>query len=163
MAVQLDTIEKLIAFMEKHELAELSVRQGDLEFRARRGDRKEPQLVFQSAHGIVHSASAAAQAPAAASSAAAPAVSAEKPVSDKPLKEICSPIVGTFYRRPNPTTPPYKEPGDPVDKDDVVCIVEAMKVMNEIKAEVKGKIVKLLVEDATPVEFGQALFLVELA
>jgi len=161
MPVQLDTIEKLIAFMEKHDLAELSVRQGDLEFRARRGERKEPSIVFQPAHGIVHSVPAAVST-ASASSAGAPAVAAEKPAAGKALKEICSPIVGTFYRKPNPTSPPYKEAGDHVDKDDVVCIVEAMKVMNEIKAEVKGKLVKILVEDSAPVEFGQALFLVEL-
>lgn len=159
MSLQLDTIEKLIQFMEKHDLAELAVRQGELEFKARRGERKEPSIVFQPAHAITHpAASAAPAAPGAQAAAAAPA----KPASGKAVKEICSPIVGTFYRKPNPTSPPYKEVGDHVDKDDVVCIVEAMKVMNEIKADCSGKVVKILVEDAKPVEFGQALFLVEL-
>ncbi|MBI3831342.1 MAG: acetyl-CoA carboxylase biotin carboxyl carrier protein [Planctomycetes bacterium] len=154
----MDTIEKLIQFMEKHDLAELAVRQGELEFKARRGERKEPSIVFQPAHAITHPVAAA---PAAAGTHAA-AAEAAKPASGKAVKEICSPIVGTFYRKPNPTSPPYKEVGDHVDKDDVVCIVEAMKVMNEIKADCSGKVVKILVEDAKPVEFGQALFLVEL-
>jgi len=164
MPVQLDTIEKLIAFMEKYDLAELSVRQGDLEFRSRRGERKEPSIVFQPAHGIVHSVPSPALAAetAAISTASTSVIAADKPAVGKPQKEICSPIVGTFYRKPNPNSPPYKEHGDHVDKEDVVCVVEAMKVMNEIKAEVKGKLVKILVEDASPVEFGQALFLVEL-
>ena len=161
MSLQLETIEKLIQFMEKHDLAELAVRQGDLEFKARRGERKEPSIVFQSAHGISHpvQSASAAHAPTAQQPVTAPVA---KPAAGKPQKEICSPIVGTFYRKPNPTSPVYKEVGDHVEKDDVVCIVEAMKVMNEIKADCSGKIVKILVEDAKPVEFGQALFLVEL-
>jgi len=74
---------------------------------------------------------------------------------------IKSPIVGTFYRSASPDKPPFAKVGDKVDEKSVVCIVEAMKLFNEIEAEVKGKIVKVLVEDASPVEYDQALFLVD--
>ncbi len=77
------------------------------------------------------------------------------------LEVIRSPIVGTFYRAPSPDAPPYVEEGDVVEKGQVLCIVEAMKIMNEIESDVKGKIVKILVENAQPVEYGQPLFLIE--
>lgn len=161
MPKDLDTIEKLIKFMEEHGLSELSVKQGDLEFRARRGERPAAYPfapVSPIVHGVHMDPAASGFQPAAADSGKAPAA-AGKPEGN--FKEICSPIVGTFYRKPNPNAPPYVELGDRVEKDTVVCIVEAMKVMNEIKADVSGTIKKLLVEDATPVEFGQPLFLVE--
>ena len=75
--------------------------------------------------------------------------------------EIKSPMVGTFYRAPSPETPPYIEIGATVEAGQVICIIEAMKLMNEIKSEIKGKISEILVENAEPVEFGQPLFLVE--
>ncbi len=74
---------------------------------------------------------------------------------------VTSPIVGTFYRSPSPDTDPYVEEGDFVKKGQVLCIVEAMKLMNEIEAETDGKIVKILVESTTPVEFGQPLYLID--
>ena len=80
----------------------------------------------------------------------------------KNLVEIKAPMVGTFYRTPAPEAPPFVENGQAVDKGQVVCIIEAMKLMNEIKSEVKGKIVEVLVENGHPIEFGQPLFLVEL-
>ena len=76
-------------------------------------------------------------------------------------KEIKSPMVGTFYRAPAPDAAPYVQEGQDIDVGQVVCIVEAMKLMNEIKSEVKGRITKILVENADPIEFGQTLFLVE--
>ncbi len=95
--------------------------------------------------------------PAAAPPAAAPAE--EPPASNDP--EIKSPMIGTFYRAPSPESESYVEIGNHVSADTVVCIVEAMKVMNEIKAEVKGTIAEVLVEDGKPVEYGQALFRIE--
>ncbi len=80
---------------------------------------------------------------------------------DEELLVIKSPMVGTFYRRPAPDKPPYVEVGDYVKPGQVVCIIEAMKLFNEIESEVEGTIVKILVEDATPVEFDQPLFLVK--
>ena len=74
---------------------------------------------------------------------------------------ITSPIIGTFYRRPSPDKPMFVNVGDEVNEDSIVCIVEAMKLFNEIESEVSGKIVKILVEDSSPVEFGQPLFLVD--
>ena len=89
----------------------------------------------------------------------APAEAApEEPAVDPSLKEIRSPMVGTFYRRPSPDVDPYVKVGGAVDEDTVVCIVEAMKVNNEIKAEMDGDIVEILVEDGHPVEFDQPLF-----
>lgn len=99
---------------------------------------------------------AAAPAPAVAP-AAAPAV-AEIPDN---VKEVTSPMVGTFYSSPSPDSPSYVEIGQDVTSDTVVCIVEAMKVMNEIKAEIAGKVVEVLVENGKPVQFGQALFRVK--
>ena len=153
--MKLEDVEKLILLMQKHDLSDLQVKEADWEFSARRGGTP-PAPVIVSAPAVAAVAAPAAQ----ASSAAAPAVPAAAPAG-KPAKEIVSPIVGTFYRAPSPDQPPYKEAGDHINPDDVVCIVEAMKVMNEIKAGISGTIRKVLVENATAVEFGQPLFLVE--
>jgi len=149
--MDLEKVEKLIGLMKQYELGELRVSDKDWEFSARRGDRPQAQQPF-----IMSSPMPAA------SAAAIPAVSAEPaiPVATN-LKEITAPIVGTFYRQPAPDQAPFKEVGDHVNPEDVICIVEAMKVMNEIKAGVSGKIRKILLENASPVEYGQVLFLVE--
>jgi len=89
----------------------------------------------------------------------APAPSAPKEVSAG--LEIKSPMVGTFYRAPAPEAPPYVEVGQTIEAGQVICIIEAMKLMNEIKSEVKGKILEIIVDNAEPVEFGQTLFLIE--
>ncbi|MFQ5952725.1 MAG: acetyl-CoA carboxylase biotin carboxyl carrier protein [Candidatus Omnitrophota bacterium] len=94
--------------------------------------------------------------------AAAPPEEAAKPTeAAKGLSEIQAPMVGTFYRAPAPDAESYVEVGDVVHKGDVVCIIEAMKLMNEVKSEINGRIVEIPVENAEPVEYGQALFLVE--
>ncbi|HCX21945.1 MAG: acetyl-CoA carboxylase, biotin carboxyl carrier protein [Flammeovirgaceae bacterium] len=99
---------------------------------------------------------AAAPAPAAAPPAAAPAAS-----NDANLITIKSPMIGTFYRSSNPESAPFASVGDSISKGDAVCIIEAMKLFNEIESEVSGKIVKVLVENAQPVEYDQPLFLVD--
>ena len=81
--------------------------------------------------------------------------------SAKSTKQIASPMVGTFYRAPSPEAPPFVDVGQTVEIGQVVCIVEAMKLMNEIKSEIRGKVVEVAVENAEPVEFGQTLFVVE--
>ncbi len=91
----------------------------------------------------------------------------EKPAEEEKLDsdkfyEIKAPMVGTFYRKPSPDSEPYVKVGDHIEKGQVVCLIEAMKLFNEVKSEVSGTIKKVLVEDATPVEYGQPLFLVEL-
>ena len=83
----------------------------------------------------------------------------EEPDSD--LAEVHSPMVGTFYRSPAPDAPPYVEPGDRVEKGQTVCILEAMKLMNELEAEVSGTVREICVENAEPVEFGQVLFRID--
>jgi acetyl-CoA carboxylase biotin carboxyl carrier protein len=96
-------------------------------------------------------------------------VSQTEPVTDTPavveedsnLITITSPIIGTFYRRPSPDKSNFIEIGDSVSEDSIVCVIEAMKLFNEIESEVSGKIVKILVDDSSPVEFGQPLFLVD--
>ncbi|HLX63849.1 MAG TPA: acetyl-CoA carboxylase biotin carboxyl carrier protein [Planctomycetota bacterium] len=148
--MDLETIEKLLGLMKQFDLSELRVNEKELEFSARRGERPQVPQSIMMAPPALAPAPAAAAAPAAAEAHAGPK-----------LKEITSPIVGTFYRSPAPDQPPFKEVGDSVNPDDVVCIVEAMKVMNEVKAGIGGKIRKILLDNASPVEFGQPLFLVE--
>lgn len=106
----------------------------------------------------VAAAPAAAPAPAAAAPATAPAAPAAEEAN---LHKIVSPMVGTFYSAPEPGKPPYVQAGDKVNPNKVVCIVEAMKLFNEIEADVNGEIVKVLVEDGQLVEYGQPLFLVK--
>jgi acetyl-CoA carboxylase biotin carboxyl carrier protein len=96
--------------------------------------------------------------PVAVAPQAAPAAPAGEPGPKVPFKEILSPMVGTFYRAPSPESPNYAEVGQEVTEETVVCIIEAMKMMNEIKAEVSGVIAEVLVENGTPVQFGQTLF-----
>jgi acetyl-CoA carboxylase biotin carboxyl carrier protein len=109
----------------------------------------------------------ASVAPAATSAAVGPAPAAAKaapvpePTPGKKTVDIKSPMIGTFYRSGNPDSPPFVSVGDKVTKGQTVCIIEAMKLFNEIESEVSGTIVKVLVENSTPVEYDQALFVVE--
>lgn len=98
-----------------------------------------------------------------AAAAAAPVTPVAAPAADENSKYITikSPMIGTFYRKPSPDKPMFVEVGSTISKGDVVCVIEAMKLFNEIEAEVSGKIVKILVDDASPVEFDQPLFLVD--
>lgn len=93
--------------------------------------------------------------------AVVPAKAAEEEDDNLNYIEVKSPMIGTFYRRPSPDKDPLKDVGDMIKEGDVVCVIEAMKLFNEIEAEIKGKIVKFLVEDNTPVEYDQPLFLVD--
>jgi acetyl-CoA carboxylase biotin carboxyl carrier protein len=93
--------------------------------------------------------------------AAAPAAPATTESNDKKILDVKSPIVGTFYRSPSPDKGPYVKIGDHIDAGSIVCIVEAMKLFNEIESEVSGKLIEIMVEDSTPVEYDQVLFRVE--
>lgn len=110
---------------------------------------------------IAKPAVSAVQEPAAGLAPSLPSYVATTPADAGGLFTITSPIVGTFYRSPSPDADPYVEEGDTVKKGQVLCIVEAMKLMNEIESEVDGRVVKILVESAKPVEYGQPLFLIE--
>ncbi len=143
---ELAELRQLIRLVQRTGIGELEVSSGG-------------RTVRISAHG---NASAVIASPQVASTPApAPAVPAKATEPAEHLKAITSPMVGTFYRAPAPDADPYVEVGTSVDVGQTVCIIEAMKLMNEIESEVKGRIVHILVENAQPVEFGQKLFLVE--
>jgi acetyl-CoA carboxylase biotin carboxyl carrier protein len=150
-------LEELIRLVEESDIQELSVT----------GPMNSVRIVKSGGHVVAHDSPHAAQsapvreaAPPPAAAAAAEPAGAEDD-RDSGLVPVASPMVGTFYSAPAPESPPYVRQGDHVNKGQVVCIVEAMKLMNEIESEVSGTIVRVLVENADPVEFGQHLFLVE--
>ena len=150
--MELEQIKAIVAMMKENELCEFSMESEGLKLRIKRGpDGVQPTV----------SVTSVAPAPAVALPPAAPA---EAPAAPAPvptdIKYITSPLVGTFYRSAAPDAPAYIEAGKNVEDETVVCIIEAMKVMNEIKSEIKGVIVECLVENAKPVEFGQKLFAV---
>ena len=152
--MELKEIKKIVEMMTENDLAEFLLEEEAFTLQLKRGTAGITQIV--SAPNQMVAASAAAPVQAAAASPAAPVADA-----NVGLIEIKSPMVGTFYSSPSPEADAFVQVGQDVTADSIVCIIEAMKVMNEIQAEVKGKIKKILVDNATPVQFGQALFLVE--
>ena len=154
--MDMDRIKNVIDLMREHELCEFAIEEKDFKLTLKRGGQTvmmAPQMM-----------AAPAAAPAlAAAPAAAPAPVAPAPAADDKLIPIPSPLVGTFYRATSPDAEPFVTVGGRVNNNTVVCIIEAMKVMNEIKAETSGVIKKILVENATAVQFGQPMFLIEKA
>lgn len=160
--VNLKSLKRIVTIMNRAQLTELDIEQDGIKIHLRKGPAKAdvvPQVVTAAMVPSVLSAPPAAM-PAPAPGPAAPAPEAQ-PAEDANLHTITAPMVGTFYRAPAPDANPYVEEGSQVEHTSVVCIIEAMKLMNEIKAEIKGVIKKILVENAQAVEFGQPLFLVE--
>ena len=156
--MDLKQIHELIKIINKSNIGEISIEDKDGKVTIK---QKEEQVVTVAAPApqVFTTAAAPIAAPAAApATAAAPAPVAPK--TDN-LITIKSPMIGTFYRRPSPDKPLLADVGTEVTPGKVVCIIEAMKLFNEIESEIKGKIVKVLVEDASPVEYDQPLFLVE--
>ncbi len=159
-------IQELIKQVNRSNISELKIKDGDFEITLRSKDYIE---AVKSPKGNITVAAAppiAAAAPAAAPAPAAPPAAEKASESKKAEKEnnyitIKSPMIGTFYRAPGPDKEPFVKVGDTVSKGDVLCIIEAMKLFNEIESEYSGKIVKVLVEDSSPVEFDQPLFLLE--
>lgn len=155
-----DTIEKinaLLAMMKENDIVELELEEGEFSVALRKqGAFMTNAVPAMPAMMPAQPVAPAAPAMEAASAAAKPA----DPADDPSLTPLKSPIVGTFYRTPSPEAPPFAREGDTVTKDSVVCIIEAMKIMNEIRAEVDGTIEKVLVESGEPVEYGQPLFLI---
>ena len=156
--MELDQIKAIIGMMKENDLSEFSMEQDGLKIRIKRGPEGFQQTVTLPPPAPVVVAPAPVAAPVAVPAAAASAAPAAA-VSDD-IKYITSPMVGTFYRSPAPDAAAYIEIGKSVEEETVVCIIEAMKVMNEIKSEIKGVIVECLVENAKPVEFGQKLYAV---
>jgi acetyl-CoA carboxylase biotin carboxyl carrier protein len=145
---QIDKLKQIIEIMKEHNLVEVQIKQGDDEICVKKGHPGvpgQPQIIGVPA---VMVGAAAPGTP----SAQAPAAEQEK------LVEIKSPLVGTFYAQASPDSEPYVESGSRVDSQTVVCIIEAMKVMNEIKAEVSGTVVEVVAVSGEAVEYGQVLF-----
>jgi acetyl-CoA carboxylase biotin carboxyl carrier protein len=153
--MEIKDIKRIVEMMKQNDLTEFAMKDSDFELSMKRGNG-EASVVYAAPAMAPAAAPATAAAPVAPAAAAAPEAS-----EDDGLIEIPSPIVGTFYRKPSPDADSFVQIGSQVSEDTVVCIVEAMKVMNEIKADVKGVIRKILVDDAAPVQYGQPLFLVE--
>ena len=153
-------IQELIKLVNKSNIGELSIEEKDFKILIKQKEEKVyqaeamPQQVFQPAAYMQPSLPAAPQ--------VQPAATAAEPIAKTDnLITIKSPMIGTFYKRPAPDKPNFVEPGDEITPGKVVCIIEAMKLFNEIESEVSGKVVKTLVEDASPVEYDQPLFLVD--
>lgn len=158
MTVDLKTLEKLLVLAKKNKLAELEVEDGKSKVKYR----------IKTALGVT-----AAMAQPVFGHQSYPHISAPMeappPLSDSPKlggdddkrSKVLSPFVGTFYRAPSPDTDPYIKEGQIIKKGDVLCIIEAMKLMNEIESEVSGKVVSILAENGQPVEYGEPLFLIE--
>jgi acetyl-CoA carboxylase biotin carboxyl carrier protein len=149
-------VRRLVELMNEYDLSEIDLRQADQRVRLRRG----PETIAMSASPAVGLPSSAAHA-AGAGAGAATGAGESKPVDDSMFTFVRSPMVGTFYATPNPDSAPFVKVGDQVGPESTVCVIEAMKVFNEIPAECSGKIVAVLVENGEPVEFSQPLFRVE--
>ncbi len=171
--VSLKDLQKFIQDLAKSDIVKLELKTEELDLKVQ--FKQEIQEVETSAEKIIVTPTPAPVPVAQPAVAPAPQPQpAQQPAEQKPAEEdkqakdedeglvaIKAPMVGTFYRRPAPDKPPYVEVGDYVKPGQVVCIIEAMKLFNEIESEVEGTIVKVLVEDATPVEYDQPLFLVK--
>jgi acetyl-CoA carboxylase biotin carboxyl carrier protein len=157
--MDLKEIQNLIKFVSNSGVAEVKLETGDIKITIRttlEGNTPDITYVQQAPvqQAIPQAIPVAAEAPV----AAAPTVVADE---NSKYVTIKSPMIGTFYRKPSPDKPSFIEVGSTIGKGDVLCVVEAMKLFNEIEAEISGKIVKILVDDMSPVEFDQPLFLVD--
>jgi len=154
--LDLKAIKQVIDLMKRSELTEFELEEEGFKLRlSRKNGEVAPQII---------QAAPPAQAPAAAPAPATPAPAPEAaPAEEKGVEYITSPMVGTFYRAPSPDSAPFTDVGAKVTADSVVCIIEAMKVMNEIQSEIAGTVAEVLVENGEAVEYGQPLFKVKTA
>ncbi|MCX5715263.1 MAG: acetyl-CoA carboxylase biotin carboxyl carrier protein [Candidatus Omnitrophica bacterium] len=150
--MNLKEIKEMIALMNENDLMELEVEKDGMRIKLKKSAGEfpgghQPVVIERQAQGVPQGTQA----------------SSENTAQPEPTTsvEIKAPMVGTFYRAPSPETPPYVEVGQTVEPGQVICIIEAMKLMNEIKSEIKGKIVEITVDNAEPVEFGQTMFIIE--
>jgi acetyl-CoA carboxylase biotin carboxyl carrier protein len=162
-------IQELIKLINKSNLSEFRMKNGDFKITIRtdkfvKGKHQAPIMLSQpmAAQPIVQAAPTASHAPAAEPIQTSNKDKATPAAPDKShLLTIKSPMVGTFYRSPSPNKPIYAKVGDTINKGSIVCLIEAMKLFNEIEADITGKLVQILVEDASPVEYDQPLFLID--
>ena len=154
-------LKELIEFLIEKDIAEFELERGDVKVRIKRAGEHGTTTITPAVipHFAVHPAAApVAELASPAVPAAAPAEKAKESAPAENLHIVRSPIVGTFYESPSPGSPPFVKAGDSVEVGQVLCIVEAMKLMNEIEADVAGEIVKRLVNNGQPIEYGQELF-----
>ena len=154
-------LKELVEFLIEKDITEFELERGDVKVRIKRGapeaTHSERIIAVSTPHPAVQVPSAAAPASGLASETPAPpAAPAPQPAEE--LHMVKSPIVGTYYESPSPGSPPFVKPGDSVEVGQVLCIVEAMKLMNEIEADVAGEIVKSLLKNGQPIEYNQELF-----
>jgi acetyl-CoA carboxylase biotin carboxyl carrier protein len=157
--MNLKEIKELVQFLKEEDISEFELERGDVKIRIKRGtaDTAPPPTdriiaVHPAPVQAIHAPGAVAPPPAHA------AVPIEPAKADEGVHMVRSPIVGTYYESPSPGSPPFVKPGDSVEAGQILCIVEAMKLMNEIEADVGGEIVKCLVKNGQPIEYGQDLF-----
>jgi acetyl-CoA carboxylase biotin carboxyl carrier protein len=159
---KLEELRELVEFLKANGIAEFDMEQDDLKVRIKFAG--EPAAAAGGGFDIAQLSRLMASAPAAAAPAAAPASAGKSAAAElaneleEKLHEVKSPIVGTFYESPSPGAPPFVKVGDQVEVGQVLCIVEAMKLMNEIEADVAGEIVRRIASSGQPVEYGQSLF-----
>jgi len=158
-------LKELIEFLIEKDIAEFELERGDVKVRIKRaaepsgssGPAAQPHFAMHAAPSPVPEIP---HAPIVPSQTAPPAAAEVAPAAEAGLHTVRSPIVGTFYESPSPGSPPFVKPGDMVEVGQVLCIVEAMKLMNEIEADVAGEIVKKLIANGQPIEYGQELFVI---
>jgi len=161
--VDLTEIRKIMKLMDEHGLSQFQYEKEDFNLKLKKGtDIEEIQKLIASVPSSGGHVPAPVSVEAPASAGAAPASAADGGAADAPSGEaISSPMVGTFYRKPSPDDPDFVNVGDTISEGQTLCIIEAMKVMNEIKAERSGTITQICVDDGTPVQFGDELFRVQ--
>lgn len=144
--MNLKEIKEMINLMNEHELAELELERDGLKIKLKKNAGQIEQVISTTARPAAH-----------------PQATQEEQIKSaaEQLIEIASPMVGTFYRAASPESPPFVDLGSEINPGDVICIIEAMKLMNEIKAEVKGRVREILIDNGSPIEFAQVLFRIE--
>ncbi|MDB6168960.1 MAG: acetyl-CoA carboxylase [Verrucomicrobia bacterium] len=162
--MDLKQIKQIIELMKRSELSEFAVEEEGFKLKIRRGGQGSPIVLTNRGSNSPFNPQDTASAPVAQNaSGSVPTASAGTKTKDEDgIGYVKSPMVGTFYRAGSPESKPYAENGTQVVENTVVCIIEAMKIMNEIQAEVKGSVIEVLVENGQPVEYGQRLFKVKL-
>jgi len=155
--MNLNEIQDLIKFVSKAGVSEVEIEKKDFKIIIKSESKMKEQVFVQAAPQMMQAAPVSAPAP----TAATPAAPVAPVADDSKLITIKSPMIGTFYRSPGPDKDVFVNVGDSIKTGDVLCIIEAMKLFNEIESEISGKIVKVLVDDASPVEYDQPLFLVD--